>query len=105
MATDREPPQQSHALDEVHEAERRAARARERAAHVGLSAAKSFERSAKRHDELADTQQDSIRRGMPAPEVNEESSARHREAADEDRHLAQRKRDQSEAGLSPSPEG
>lgn len=89
--------------DEVHEAERRAAEARERAAQAGLSAAESFERSAKRHDEVAEVQQDGIRRGIPAPEVNEKSSARHRKAAEEDRHLAQRKRDESAEDLSPDP--
>ncbi len=89
--------------DEVREAERRAAQARKRAAQAGLSAAESFERSAKGHDELADVQQDSIRRGIPAPEVNEASSARHRKAAEDDRFLAQLKRDESEDDLSPDP--
>ncbi|MCV7283555.1 hypothetical protein H7J88_28355 [Mycolicibacterium flavescens] len=84
---------------DVQAAEERAREARDRAARAGLSAAESFERSARLHEELAGLQQDTASRGIPAPEVNLESSARHREAAQEDRTLAHRKREESEADL------
>lgn len=105
MSNDNEP--RSVTAEDVEIAERRAAEARERAAHAGLSAARSFERSAHFHEEVAQVQEVMLEHPIPAPEVNEASSARHRRAAAEDRDMAKRKRDESLADLesAPTPEG
>jgi len=56
MATGHEPPSPSEepvTAEHVELAERRAAEAREGAAHAGLSAARSFEESARLHEQVA----------------------------------------------------
>ena len=85
---------------EVELAENRASRARERAAQAGLSAARSIEESARRHERLADAQDRAVGAGISDPQDHRESAALHRKAAAEDRRLAELKRKESEADLS-----
>ncbi|HTX96213.1 MAG TPA: hypothetical protein VME67_15930 [Mycobacterium sp.] len=86
---------------DVEFAERRAAAARERPARAGLAAAQSFEESAARHERVAKIQDWTVEQGVPHTDVHRKSAIRHREAAAEDRKLAQLKRKESEADLSP----
>ena len=101
MATGQEPVEHSITGEDVDRAERRAAEARERAALAGLSAARSFEESARHHERVAKVQDVTVAQGASHPEVHRKSAIRHRQAAAEDRKLAQQKRKESEADLSP----
>ncbi|ORW97033.1 hypothetical protein AWB92_03970 [Mycobacterium sp. IEC1808] len=94
MATGQEPFDQA-----IDRAESRAAAARERAALAGLSAARSFEESARQHERVAQVQDVTVARGVSDSEVHRKSASRHRQAAAEDRKLAQLKRKESEADL------
>lgn len=85
---------------EAELAERRATKARERAAKAGLAAAESIDESARRHERFADSQDHAIEHGIPDPDEHRESAALHREAAARDRKLAELKRKESEADLS-----
>jgi hypothetical protein len=103
MATGYEPPSpggEAVDADEIEVAERRVNEARERAAHAGLEAARSFEESANRHERVAEVQDRTIEQGASHDEVHRRSAGRHRKAAVEDRHLADQKRKESEADLS-----
>lgn len=84
---------------DLERAERRVAAARERAAHAGLSAARSFEESALHHERVARIQDRTIAQGASHDELHRESAAKHREAAVDDRRLAELKRKESEADL------
>lgn len=97
-------PDESVIADAVELAERRAGEARERAAHAGLSAARSLEESARAHERLARVQDGTVDQGAPHSDVHRESAIRHRAAAAEDRELSARKREESEADLSAPPE-
>lgn len=100
MATGQEPFEQALAQEDVELAERRAAVARERAAHAGLSAARSIEESARHHEHVANVQDVTVAQGVSHPSVHRESAMRHRQAAADDRNLAEAKRTESEADLS-----
>ncbi len=100
MATAPEPPQQAFTAEDVDLAERRAAQARERAANAGLSAARSFEETARHHEHVAKVQDATVAQGVSHPNVRRESAIRHRQAATDDRRLAEEKRKESEADLS-----
>jgi hypothetical protein len=100
MATGQEPHEQSITAKDIDRAERRAAEARERAALAGLSAARSFEESARRHERFAKVQDVTVAQGASHPEVHRKSASRHRQAAADDRKLAHQKRKESEADLS-----
>ncbi len=102
MATGQDPLRGEQAItaDDVELAERRAAEARERAAHAGLSAARSFEESAIQHERVAEVQDWTVEQGVPHADVHRRSAMRHREAAADDRKLAELKRKESEADLS-----
>lgn len=100
MATGHEPFQQAFTAEDVDLAERRAAEARERAAHAGLSAARSIEESARHHEHVAKVQDVSVAQGVSHTNVHRESAMRHRQAAVDDRKLAEQKRTESEADLS-----
>lgn len=84
---------------EVERAERRAAEARERAAHAGLSAARSFEESALQHERVARIQDRTVEQGVSDVGAHHASAIHHREFAAEDRKLAELKRKESEADL------
>jgi hypothetical protein len=84
---------------EIVEAERRASEARERAAHAGLSAARSFEESAIQHERVAEIQDRGVEQGVSDVGVHQRSAAVHRQAAADDRYLARLKRTESEACL------
>jgi hypothetical protein len=87
----------------VELAERRAAQARERAAYAGLSAARSFEKSARRHEQLAQVQDGTVEQGAAShTDQHRESARRLREAAAEEHKLAELKRKESEADLPPA---
>ncbi len=104
MATGHEPPSQGEqnlTQEDVDLAERRAAQARERAAHAGLSAAQSIAASAQSHQRLADLQDVTVAQGVLDADAHRESAIRHRQAAAEDCDLAEQKRTESEADLSP----
>lgn len=96
MATGRERFEQAFTAEDVELAERRAAEARERAAHAGLSAASSIEESASSHQRLAEVQDETAAQGVSHPNVHRESALRHRQAAADDRRLAEEKRKESE---------
>lgn len=98
MATEN---QREHALTakDAELAERRASAARERAAHAGLSAARSLEESALRHERVARVQDQAVEQGVSHVGVHRDSAAHHREFAAEDRKLAELKRKESEADL------
>jgi hypothetical protein len=81
-------------------AERRAADARERAAHSGLSAARSIDESARSHERFAKIQDVTVERGASHGDAHRKSAARHRQAAADDRKMAAQKRNESEADLS-----
>jgi hypothetical protein len=100
MAAAAEPPEKAFTADDVDLAERRAAAARERAAHAGLSAARSIEESARHHEHIAKVQDVTVAQGVSHPNVHRESALRHRQAAADDRKLAEEKRRESEADLS-----
>lgn len=106
MATGEQPPRDEEAAtaEVIGRSERRVAQARERAAHAGLSAARSFDESALRHESLARVQDSTVQQGAPDPDVHRESAGRHRKAAADDRELAERKRRESEADLAFDPE-
>jgi hypothetical protein len=94
------PPREEAAIaDEIAVAERRASRARERAAHAGFSAADSFEESARLHEHLAKVQDETVQQGVSHTEFHQDSAVRHRKAAADDRHLAELKRRESEHDL------
>jgi hypothetical protein len=86
-------------------AERRAAEARERAAQAGLSAARSIEESARQHERIARVQDVTVEQGVSDADVHKQSAIRHREAAAVDRRVAERRRKEFEAGLSPGTDG
>ncbi len=86
--------------EDVDRAEHSAAEARERAAHAGLSAARSIEESARHHEIVARVQDVSVAQGVSRTNVHRESAMRHRQAAADDRKLAEEKRKESEADLS-----
>lgn len=100
MATGQEPLEQAITAADVDQAENRAAEARERAALAGLSAARSFEESARQHEQVAMVQDVTADQGSSHPEAHRRSAFRHRQAAADDRNLAQRKRKECEADLS-----
>jgi hypothetical protein len=85
-------------------AERRVKEARERAARAGLSAARSFEETARLHQQVAQMQDQTADLSPSEMGVHRELAIRHRNAADEDRALANQKRRESEADLSPDRE-
>ena len=66
----------------------------------GAPAARSFEESALRHEELARVQDRTVEQGVSEVALHRESAAKHREAAVDDRKLAELKRKESEADLS-----
>ncbi|OBH26047.1 hypothetical protein A9X03_01455 [Mycobacterium sp. E1715] len=84
---------------DVERAERRAAEARERAAHAGLSAARSLEESALQHERIARVQDRSVEQRVSDVGAHQKSAIHHREFAAEDRKLAELKRSESEADL------
>lgn len=86
--------------EDVGLAERRAREARERAAHAGLSAARSIEESARYHEEVAKVQDRTVAQGVSDTDLHRRSATLHRQAAADDRDLAKRKREESEADLS-----
>ena len=92
MGTGNKTGEQAFTAEDAELAERRAAAARERAAHAGLSAARSFEESALKHEEVARVQDAAVQQGVSHVGV-------HREFAAEDRKLAELKRKESEADL------
>lgn len=100
MAIAPEPSERAFTAEDVKVAERKAAEARERAAHAGLSAARSIEESARHHEHIAKVQDVSVAQGVSHTKVHRESAMRHRQAAAEDRKLAEEKRKESEADLS-----
>jgi hypothetical protein len=103
MTTQHEPPSPSEeviTVEDVELAERRARAAGERAALAGLSAALSFEESARHHERVAELQDQTVAQGVSHTGVHQRSAARHRQAAVEDRHMAELKRKESEADLS-----
>ena len=100
MTTGHEPPspgEEPVTAEDVELAERRAAQAREGAAHAGLSAARSLEESARRHEQVAQVEERGVEQGVAGTDVPRESVTRHQQAADEDRALAEQKRRESEA--------
>ncbi len=104
MATGQQRPssgEEAVTQEDVDLAERRAAQARERAAHAGLSAAQSIAASAQSHQRLADVQDVTAAQGVLDADAHRESAIRHHQAAAEDRELAEQKRTESEADLSP----
>ncbi len=103
MATGQQGPssgEEAVTVEDVDLAERRAGQARERAAHAGLSAAQSFEESARSHQRLAEVQDVTVAQGVSNTGVHRNSAQRHRQAAADDRKLAEEKRTESEADLS-----
>jgi hypothetical protein len=99
MATGPEPPEQTFTAADVAHAERRAAEARERAAHAGLSAAQSIEESARYHERVAKVQDVTVEQGASEIGVHQASARKHRQAAVDDHKLAEEKRKESEADL------
>jgi hypothetical protein len=102
MAAAHQPPspgEEPVTAEDVALAERRAAQAREGAAHAGLSAAHSLEESARLHEQVAQVEQRGVEQGVAGPDVPRKSVTRHQQAADEDRALAEQKRRESEANL------
>ncbi|OBH24405.1 hypothetical protein A5692_05005 [Mycobacterium sp. E342] len=99
MATGNQPLEEALTAKDVERAERRAAAARQRAAHAGLSAARSFEESALGHERVARVQDEAVEQGVSHVGVHRESAVHHREFAAEDRKLAELKRKESEADL------
>ncbi len=91
--------------EDVNLAERRAARARERAAHAGLSSAESIAASAQCHQRLAQVQDETVAQGVLDADTHRESAIRHRQAAADDRELAEAKRKESEADLTLGEDG
>ena len=81
-------------------AERRVAEVRERAAHAGLSAARSIYESARCHERVAKVQDRTVELGASDIDVHLQSAIRHRQAAAEDRDLAEWMGKESEADLS-----
>ncbi|WP_082951712.1 hypothetical protein [Mycobacterium sp. 852002-51057_SCH5723018] len=107
MATGGERPspgKETVTADDVELAERRVTAARERAAHAGLSAARSIEESARLHERVAKVQEVTVEQGASETGVHRRSIARHREAATDDRQLAEQKRAESQADLSLGPD-
>jgi hypothetical protein len=103
MATGHEPPaasERSFTAEDVELAERRAAQARERAAHAGLSAARSVEESARHHERVAKVQDVTVEQGASEVGVHQASARKHRQAAADDHKMAAQKRRESEADLS-----
>jgi hypothetical protein len=103
MATGPEPlspSEQRFTAEDVDLAERRAADARERAARSGLSAARSIDESARSHERVANIQDVTVEQRASHDDVHRKSAARHRQAAADDRKMAERKRNASEADLS-----
>lgn len=92
-------PEPAVTAKDVESSERRVAEARERAAHAGLSAARSIEKSARSHEEFANVRDQSVEQGVPDIDVHRESAIRHRQAAADDHELAKAKRQESEADL------
>ncbi len=86
--------------EDVDVAERGAADARARAAHAGLSAARSIEESARHHEQVAKVQDLTVAQGVSDTDVHRTSARRHRQEAADDRKLAEQKRTESEADLS-----
>lgn len=106
MPAENEPPPRSEkavTAEDVERAERRAAAARERAARAGLSAARSLEQSALRHERVAKTQDGTVEQGVLHTDAHRQSAVQHRQAAAEDRKLAELKRKESEADLASAP--
>jgi hypothetical protein len=99
MATGNQPREEAFTARDAEIAERRAAAARDRAAHAGLSAARSFEESAVKHEQVARVQDRTVEQGASHGAVHRESAAKHRQAAVDDRKLAELKRKESEADL------
>jgi hypothetical protein len=99
MTTGHEPPspgEEAVTAEDLKLAERRVAEARERAAHAGLSAARSIEESARYHEEVAQVQDQTVEQGVSDTGVHRRSAIRHRQAAVDDRNLAERLRKESE---------
>jgi hypothetical protein len=86
---------------DVEEAERRAAAARGRAAHAGLLAADSLDRSARFQERVARVEQQTVAQNVSHRDVHERSVRSHFEAAKADRTMAENKRKESEADLAP----
>ena len=105
MAIAQEPVEQAVTAEDVDLAERRAGEARERSALAGLSAARSFEESARHHERFAAVQDVSVEQGVSHTEVHRKSAIMHRQAAVDDRKHAERKRRESEGNLSPDADG
>lgn len=105
MDTRDQPGEKAFSSKDVERAERRVTEARERAAHAGLSAARSFEESAAHHERVARVQDQTVAQGASHDDLHRKSAAKHREAAVEDRKLAQLKREESEADLALGAEG
>jgi hypothetical protein len=101
MATGREPFEEAVTAEDVEAAERRVADARERAAHAELSAARSIEESARAHERVAKVQEVTVEQGASQTDVHQRSVIRHREAAADDHQMAEQKRAESAADLSP----
>jgi hypothetical protein len=102
MATGQQPIPNEHInTDDVEEAERRVAAARQRAAHSGLSAADSLERSARLQERVARVEQQTVAQNVSHRDVHERSVRVHYEAAKADRTMAARKRKESQADLAP----
>ncbi len=73
MATKHEPlvpGKEDVTAQDVERAERRVAEARERAALAGLSAARSFEESARQHERLASVQDRTVAQGVSAVDMH-----------------------------------
>jgi len=83
MVTGPEPsaPEESVTAEAVELSELRAGEARERAAHAGLSAARSFEESARLHDQVAQMPDQTVEQGASHPDVHRAAAKKHRTAA------------------------
>lgn len=99
MATGHELPEKAVTAADVELAERRVAEARERAAHAGLSAARSIEESARQHERVAVVEDQTVEQGASHTAVHAECASRHRQAAADDHKMAEAKRKESEADL------
>jgi hypothetical protein len=108
MAAVYEPPLASQEVvtaEDVDFAERRAAEAPERAARAGLSTARSIEESARQHERVANVQDVTVEQGVSDVDVLRRSAIRHNQAAADDRRVAEQRRKEFEAELSPGTDG
>jgi hypothetical protein len=75
------------------------------AQHAELSAARSIKESARQHERVARVQDVTVEQGISDVDVHRRSAIRHRQAAAVDRRVAEQRRKEFEAELSPGTDG